>query len=58
LCLSFTNPGERELRKREKKKKWWVSWGYLTLLSAVPSWQTDKQASSSFLILCQAVMHL
>jgi hypothetical protein len=36
-CFSFTDSGERELREREKgKKKWQISWGYVTLLPVVP----------------------
>jgi hypothetical protein len=49
---------EREKKKKKKKgKKQWMSLGYLTLLPAVPSWQTDRWASSSCLTLCWTVMH-
>jgi hypothetical protein len=39
------NPGRRELREREKKRKekrQWIGWGYLV---PSPSWQTDSQLS-------------
>jgi hypothetical protein len=45
LCFSFTDPGMRELREREKekrKKNRLISQGHLTLLLAVPSRQTDR----------------
>jgi hypothetical protein len=56
LCFSFTNPDWKELREREKekKKKWQINRGSLTLLSIVLKQQTDRQASSS----CLTQVHL
>jgi hypothetical protein len=59
LYFSFTDPGRQGLREREKEKKkhWQICRDYLTLLPAVPSWQTDRQAGSSYLTQHQAVLH-